>query len=223
MALAVGGLVAAVPRARAAEDEPVPPAEATVDPEPSVPMAGFEITGALVEPLETIEALLKAVAPPGAPFVPSGPADRVGTPIGTIPRLQKALEGVGYDATLQAVTGPGGITIRAQLRPYDRVRYIFVSGNGTIRQDEIQRRITIRTGHPLPMPGPERDASMERERQRLIRFLRDEEGYFEANVRIDLQPHGASPAAVDLNVHISRGPGYPIGPIAVDGNNNIPT
>jgi len=225
LAFAAGGLMAARSPARAADtatDQAAEPAPAAA-PEPIVPLVGFEITGPLVEPRETIEALLKAVAPPGTPFVPSGPADQIGTPIGTLPRLSKALEGVGYAAILDTTTGPGGVTVRAQLQPLDRVRYIFVSGNGTIRQDEIQRRITIRTGHPLPKAGPERDASMERERQRLIRFLRDEEGYFEANVRIDLEPHGLAPAAVDLNVHISRGPGYPIGPIAVEGNSSLPT
>ncbi|HEY4184938.1 MAG TPA: POTRA domain-containing protein [Polyangia bacterium] len=186
-------------------------------------IARYDVTGILVEPRETIESLLKAVAPTGTPFVASGPADRIGTPIGTLPRLRRALEGVGYDAAVDTQqTGADSLTIRVRLRPYDRVRYFFVKGNGTIRQDEIQRRITIRTGHPLPMPGPERDAAVERERQRLIRFLRDEEGYFDANVGIELVSHGATPAAVDFHVRISRGSGYPIGPIAITGNNAFP-
>jgi len=210
----------ATPLARGAEPAVL---DVTPAPEPTRTIAHYEITGTLVEPAETIAALLKAVAPEGTPFVPSGPADRIGTPIGTLPRLRRAMDGIGYDAAIDAAPGPGGTTIRVRLRPYDRVRYFFVKGNGTIRQDEIQRRITIRTGHPLPMPGPERDAAIERERQRLIRFLRDEQGYFEANVRIDLASHGDAPAAVDFHVRIWRGPGYPIGPVSVAGNSALAT
>ena len=185
------------------------------------PIAGYEVGGTIVEQDGRVEQLLNAMAPTGSPFVPSGPADRIGTPIGTLPRLRRALDGIGYQATLDTREGWGGTVVLVQVRPYDRVRYFFVKGNGPIQQDEIQRRITIRTGHTLPMPGPLRDAAIEEERQRVIRFLRDERGYFEANVRIDLWSHGANPAAVDFHVHITRGPGYPIGPIAINGNTAI--
>jgi len=185
------------------------------------PVTGYELEGSLVEPPEQVEGLLKAVAPTGGAFVPSGPADLIGMPIGTIPRLRRALDGIGYEATIDTKAGAGGTVVRVRLRPYDRVRYFFVKGNGPIQQDEIQRRITIRTGHTLPMPGPARDAAIEEERKRVIRFLRDERGYFEANVRIDLVSHGANPAAVDLHVRITRGPGYPMGPIAITGNTAI--
>jgi len=185
------------------------------------PIAGYEITGTFVEPEARVEQLLNAIAPTGSPFVQSGPADRIGTPIGTVPRLRRALESIGYQVTLDTKSGWAGTVVLVQLRPYDRVRYFFVKGNGPIQQDEIQRRITIRTGHTLPMPGPERDAAIEEERQRVVRFLRDERGYFQANVRIDLWSHGANPAAVDFHVHITRGPGYPIGPISITGNTAV--
>ena len=217
---------------------PVPPPAAPADTKPAgnstppdgggpldrAPIVGFEISGPLMEPRERVEAFLRGVSPEGSAFVASGPADRVGAPLGTVPRLRRALDVIGYDATVTAAPATGGgVTIRVALRPYDRVRYIFVSGNGTIRQDEIQRRISIRTGHPLPLAGRERDAAIERERERVIRFLRDEEGYFEANVRIDLVSNGGPPAAVDLFVRITRGPGYPIGPISISGNTVLPS
>jgi len=188
------------------------------------PIVSFDITGTLTDPRERVEAFLRGVVPEGTAFLASGPADRVGAPLGTVPRLRRALDVLGYDAAVTAAPAAGGgVTVRVALRPYDRVRYIFVSGNGTIRQDEIQRRISIRTGHPLPLAGRERDAAIERERERVIRFLRDEEGYFEANVRIDLVSNGGPPAAVDLFVRITRGPGYPIGPISISGNTVIPS
>ena len=45
------------------------------------------------------------------------------------------------------------------LLPYERVRYVFVSGNRRIQQDEIQRRITIRPGRPLPPAADFREGS----------------------------------------------------------------
>jgi len=229
---------AGAPPARAAPPLATPPTEGAPAPAPAPPsrpvetaseppaagfdpIAGYEITGTFVEPEARVEQLLNAIAPTGSPFVQSGPADRIGTPIGTVPRLRRALESIGYQVTMDTKSGWAGTVVLVQLRPYDRVRYFFVKGNGPIQQDEIQRRITIRTGHTLPMPGPERDAAIEEERQRVVRFLRDERGYFQANVRIDLWSHGANPAAVDFHVHITRGPGYPIGPISITGNTAV--
>jgi outer membrane protein insertion porin family len=182
----------------------------------------FELDGTLMDPAESIQALLRGIFPAGARFVPSGPADRIGVPLGTLPRLRRALDQVGYDAIVEAVPVAGGVSVHVHLRPYDRVRYLFVSGNGFIRQDEIQRRISIRPGRPLPLPGPDRDAAIERERERVIQYLRSE-GYFDATVGIELSSHGFAPAAVDLAIHIHRGPGYPVGPIVVSGNTAIPT
>ena len=194
---------------------------------PSLPEAasgptivGFDLDGATIEPAEQLQALLRSVFPEGSAFVESGPADRIGIPIGTLPRLRRAMNQVGYDAIADVRSASGGVRLLVHLRPYDRVRYLFVTGNGRIRQDEIQRRISIRPGKPLPLPGAERDAAIERERERLIQFLRSE-GYFDATVRIDLVPHGVAPAAVDLKIQITRGSDYPIGPITVTGNKLI--
>jgi outer membrane protein assembly complex protein YaeT len=194
---------------------------------------GYDLDGTLIDKAEDLQALLRSIAPEGSPFVASGPADRIGIPIGTVPRLARALAEVGYGATFLvrpvavtgAVTGAAPaarVRVQARLLPYDRIRYIFVSGNGRIRQDEIQRRITIRPGSPLPLPGPDRDVAIERERQRVIDFLRGE-GYFESNVRIDLQSRGAPPAPTDMYITVRRGPAYPLGPITVTGNSAIST
>jgi outer membrane protein insertion porin family len=185
-------------------------------------IAGFEIDGVPPETADRVRGLLLATFPQGTRFVESGPADRLGTPIGTLPRLRKALDVVGYDALGEVRAAPGGVTLAVHLRPYDRIRYIYVTGNWPLRQDELSRRISIRPGRTLPLPGPERDASLERERERLIQFLRSE-GYFDANVRIDLTAHGFGPAAVDLTVRIDRGPDYPVGPVTVVGNKALPS
>jgi len=123
------------------------------------------------------------VVPIGSPFIESGPAYRIGTPIGTIPRLTRALDAVGYSAVVRTIAAPGSggaarVQIAVELRAYDRLRYVFVEGNWRIRQDEIQRQIALRPGSPLPLPGPERDAVIERERGRVVEYLRSV-GYYE--------------------------------------------
>ena len=164
-----------------------------------------------------------SVAPVGEPFVESGPSDRIGKPLGTIPRLTETLDGIGYRAAVSKRPAPGGgVTLVVALTPYDRVRYVFVKGNWPIRQDEIQRRITIRPGRPLPPPGAERTTALDQERARILDFLRNE-GYFEATVRLEARPGARNPRAVDLYVDIDKGPSYPLGPITLTGNRALPT
>jgi outer membrane protein insertion porin family len=195
-------------------------------PSPTLTMSiivGYELTGSRFDPDDKLDTLIASVAPLGSPFVESGPADQVGgVLIGTLPRAQKALEGVGYAAKLSTHPGRGGLVVVANVQSYERLRYVFVEGNGNVRQDEIQRRIGIRAGHVLPPPGPDRAAALERERGHVIEYLRGE-GYFEANVRIDAVSAPRVRGAVDFFVRIQRGPGYPLGPLAITGNQAIPT
>jgi outer membrane protein insertion porin family len=197
-------------------------AAAAAESPPAPVIVGFQMDGSPPAEIERLTALLRGTFPEGNRFVESGPADRLGTPIGTMPRLRKALEAVGYDALAETRPAAGGVTLLVHLRPLDRVRYIYVDGNWPLRQDEISRRITIRPGRALPLPGPDRDLAIERERERLIQFLRNE-GYFDANVSIDLKATGVAPAAIDLTIRISRGAPYPVGPVTVTGNTALPT
>jgi len=195
----------------------------TLAPAPAAPtIAGYGVTGQLVDPAERIQALLESVSPIGSPFIESGPADRIGTPIGTIPRLTRALDAVGYGAVVRPMTQAGKVQIAVDLRAYDRLRYVFVDGNRRIPQDEIQRQITLRPGSPLPPPGPARDTAIERERGRIVEYLRNQ-GYFESKVRIDLAVGQGAPAPADFTVTVDKGPAFPVGPVKVTGNTAIPT
>jgi outer membrane protein insertion porin family len=197
---------------------------AEAGPAPSVTtVVAYEIAGARNDSDEKLTALMASVAPLGSPFVESGAADQIGgVLIGTIPRLKEALEAVGYRAVLTTHPAAGGVAIVASLAAYDRLRYVFVQGNRTVRQDEIQRRISIRPGRPLPPGGPERDAALQGERARVIDFLRSE-GYFEANVRLDAVAAPKVKGATDLYITIGLGPGYPLGPVTITGNQAIAT
>jgi len=209
------------------ERTPTPPPPAAAAPPTAPTISGYELAGALIDPPERLQALLASVAAPGSPFIESGPSDRFGSPIGTLPRLKLALDAVGYAAQVAATVDPApgrGVRLRitCDLQPYDRLRYVFVKGNWRIRQDEIQRRIAIRPGSPLPLPGRERDAALERERGRVLEFLRGE-GYFESDVRITLESKGPPPAPTDMTVRLYRGPPFPLGPVTVSGNTAIPS
>src|SRR4029078_13134684 len=65
--------------------------------------------------------------------------------------------------------------------------------------------------------GPERVAALERERERVIDFIRSE-GYFEANVKLEARPGLTAKGAVDLHVTVELGPAYPVGTITFTGN-----
>jgi outer membrane protein insertion porin family len=199
------------------EDEAPKPASAVAE-----IVTGYEFKGRRFDSDDRLAQYLATVAPLGSPFIESGPSDQVGSVlVGTVPRLEKALQAIGYRATITTRHANGGVVIVADLLAYDRLRYVFVKGNWTTRQDEIQRRISIRPGRPLPPDGPERAAALEAERERVIEFLRGE-GYFDANVRIDVDPVEVLQGAVDLRVTIQRGQGYPLGPLTITGNNAIP-
>ena len=209
-----------IPEEAAAPEAPTETKPATV---PSgARIAGYELAGERIDPDEQLMTLLASVAPVGEPFVESGPSDRIGKPIGTIPRLAEALNDIGYRAAVTTRPAAGGATLVVSLIPYDRVRYVFVTGNWPIRQDEIQRRITIRPGRPLPPAGAERTTALEQERARVLDFLRNE-GYFEATVRLDAAAGARNPRAVDLYVAIDKGSSYPLGPITFTGNRALPS
>ena len=164
-AMLVLSLAAPSARAQAGAPAAAPVAAPGSAPASGALISGYGVTGQLVDPADQLQALLESVAPTGSPFIESGPADRIGTPIGTIPRLTQALDGIGYRAQVRAMpdakaSAGARVQIAIELHAYDRLRYIFVTGNWPIRQDEIQRRIALRPGSPLPPPGPERDATL---------------------------------------------------------------
>jgi outer membrane protein insertion porin family len=183
---------------------------------------GVEIQGG-IDPAERLQAFVDQLAPPGAPLVESGAADREGTPIGTVGRLHNAFERIGYDAAVDVVpAGAGQVRLIIRLRAFDRIVQILVSGNRRLRQEEVVQRLSLRLGQALPPAGPDRDARIELERTRVLDFLRSQ-GYLEAEVAIALPGTREVPSKINLRVNIRLGPGYPIGPIAVRGNHAIPS
>ncbi len=210
--------------ARAQEGEPsaLPDARATA---PVARIVAVTVEGS-TDPAGRVESLVATIAPLHAPFVESGEADRVGTPIGTVPRLQSLLKTVGYQAEVDVQTDAGGARLRIRLRPADRVRQIFVSGNQPIfrhgvRQEEIFRQLSIRNGQALPPAGERRDSFFDAESARVRDYLRTQ-GFQDAEVHIVAHSTNKVPATVNLDVRVKPGPGYPLGKIVVTGNRALP-
>jgi outer membrane protein insertion porin family len=201
----------------------------TAAPAPSAPVAnlgGIVVEGS-IDPPGRIEALVEAVAPTGRPFVPAGDADRVGMPIGTVPRIKQILGTIGYAAEIGEVAAAGGVQLRLRLQAMDRVRRIFVSGNQPflrqgVRQEAVIGKLSIRPGMKLPPAGPERDAFVASEAEHVRDFLRSS-GYWEAEVGIELHDDGKVPAEYNLLVKVSLGPAYPLGPLKITGATALPT
>ena len=112
---------------------PAPEPAKPVVPAARIPIAGYELAGQRIDPDDQLMALLTSVAPLGEPFIETGPSDRIGKPLGTIPRLAEILDGIGYRAAVSKRAAGGGVTLVVELTPYDRVRYVFVAGNWPIR------------------------------------------------------------------------------------------
>jgi len=202
------------------ESSPVEAAAAPV-------LRGLVIEGS-IDPPGRIEALLTGYAGDGTPFVASGDADRLGMPIGTIPRLKHILQVIGYAAEITPMAQADGVRLHVQLHAFDRVRRIFVSGNqpnivlGGVRQEEVIGELSIRPGMKLPPAGTERDTFIASEADHVRDFLRSQ-GYWEAEARIELHDDGKLPAGVSLLVRVNLGPAYPLGPLTVTGATALPS
>ena len=69
--------------------------------------------------------------------------------------------------------------------------------------------------------GSERDAFFATEADHVREFLRSQ-GYWEADVKIELHDDGKVPAGISLLVRVARGPSYPLGPLTVTGATALP-
>jgi len=189
------------------------------------PIRGIVVEGSIDSP-GRVEALLDTVASGGARLVASGDADRVGMPIGTLARLKRMLEIVGYSADVTVVREVDGVELRIHLRAFDRVRQIYVSGNQPFiagpRQQDLIAKLSIRPGQRLPPSGLARDTFIASETDHVRDFLHAQ-GYWEARVHLELHDNGEVPAEINLVIRVELGPAYPLGPLKVTGATAIPT
>jgi len=188
----------------------------------NVPRLGqWTFTGTPIDPVSKLDAFVKIIAPVGGYFVNEGPADTAGTPIGTIPRLREGLTEIGYDSTIISTTRGDTVSLSIELRPHDRIRFVYVDGNWPLRQDQIVRRLSIRPGDAVTAAGKEREQFLQNEESRVLTYLHSQ-GYLDAKVDVELHATGKPPAPLLVRIGLKLGPGYPIGPISVKGKSALP-
>jgi outer membrane protein insertion porin family len=188
----------------------------------NVPRLGqWTFTGTPIDPIAKLDAFVKIIAPVGGYFVDEGPADTAGIPIGTIPRLREGFTEIGYDTTIISTTNGGAVNLSIELRPHDRIRFVYVDGNWPLRQDQIVRRLSIRPGDAITATGKEREQFLENEEGRVLTYLHSQ-GYLDAKVDVELHATGKPPAPLVVRIGLKLGPGYPIGPISVKGKSTLP-
>jgi outer membrane protein insertion porin family len=189
------------------------------------PSAPSERVGAVVIDGSTdargrIEELVGLVAPTGSPFIEPGPADEVGLPIATVPRIQFTLKAIGYDAEVETPRQGENVQLLIHLRPLDRLRQIFVEGNHSWlrgpRQEEIIRQLSLRPGQTMPS-GAAREAFLKAEAARVSEYLHTR-GYLDAKTGIELRSTNTVPAQINMRVQIELGDSYPLGPVQITGN-----
>jgi outer membrane protein assembly factor BamA len=214
------GLLSWSGAARAQDEEPTVP---TTQPAPAVRVVGIDVHGS-IDPPGRVEAYVSSIAPANSYYVEAGEIDRIAAPVSTVGRLRRALQRIGYDAVVEAVpAGPTAVRLRVHLRALDRVRHVFVKGNGLrVREEHVLRRLTLRPGQALPLPGPARDELLEGERKRVEDYLRGR-GFHDAQVNIETRATNEVPARINLRVHIRRGEAYELGQVKVKGNTALPS
>jgi outer membrane protein insertion porin family len=224
LVLAVAGVASAQPTAPARADDvivatPFDPA-ACVRAKPVAPAAGvdappvtwneFEVVGELRDPASTVRTLLEL----------------------TMMRRHRALTDTARDDIRELTTAFGyhlvGVTTKdtptgtravIHLSPLPMVRKVDVDVDQSILDtlsapildDEVRRRMRVRTGSYLPWSPQERACDLYDEKHRIEEFLR-EEGFIEATVTISEDRKGSG-ISLELDVHL--GPEYTAGVINI--------
>jgi hypothetical protein len=174
----------------------------------SAPDLAVDVHGS-VDPAGYLEEFLSSWRAPSSSR--RGPPIGWAAPVSTIPRLERALDRLGYHSIIQTKReGRDAVASTCTCAPTTASARSSSRATGRCRQDEIVRRLSLRAGQPIPLIGPNRDERIERERQSVLSFLRDQ-GYLEAKVDILLSAGDAIPAPINLTVKIDHGPGYPLG------------
>ncbi|MBZ0238811.1 MAG: hypothetical protein K8M05_41255, partial [Deltaproteobacteria bacterium] len=130
---------------------------------------------------------------------------------------------LGYQLvdTAQGPAEGGGVKLTLVLDPIVIVRWVDVNVkqglidallSNALLDDEVRRRLRVRVGTSLPWELDDRQALLNEDSERIRRYLRDE-GFFEAEVAIVLEPVGLY--GMRARVSATLGPKYELGRIEV--------
>jgi outer membrane protein insertion porin family len=166
----------------------------------SASYADFELAGTFVDPAATVHALIAPTMKRNRSLDNTARTD-----------IARSLRAFGYELVgLGTRETPNGTHAILHLAPMPLVRRITVDVSQSLfsqlLDDEIRRRMSVRTGAYLPWNPLERGCRLHEETGNIEKFLRDE-GYFEARASIDQRMEGA---ALILRVNVSLGPAYTV-------------
>jgi outer membrane protein assembly factor BamA len=187
------------------KDKPAPPVSSVIGP-PPVTWNEFDIEGELQDPPETVRALFTPVMTRRSSLTEDARADVIAT-----------ATKYGYSlVSLSTRDTPRGTHAIVHLAPLPLVRKVTVdikqSPFATLLDDQVRRRMRIRTGTYLPWTPADRTCELDDEQAHIAEYLHFDEGYFNAKVEHHetLRDNG-----LELTIRIELGDEYGTGVIRV--------
>jgi outer membrane protein assembly factor BamA len=166
----------------------------------------FEIEGPLRESPEIVRALFTPVMTRRTSLTDAARADLLTT----------AAKFGYYLIGLEARDTPKGTHAIVHLAPLQMVRKVDVdikqSPFATLLDDQVRRRMTIRTGTYLPWSAADRKCELDDEQAHIADYLHFEEGYFDAAVEHKESLRGDG---VEITMQITLGSEYQTGRVQV--------
>jgi len=191
-----------------------PPAPATpsgIAP-PPVTWTEFDVEGELLDSPETVRTLFTPVMSRRSSLTEEARADVAATAA----KYGYFLVGLG---TRDTPNGPHAVV---HLAPLLLVRKVSIdvkqSLSATLLDDQIRRRMRIRTGTYLPWTPADRQCELDEEQARIAEYLHFEEGYFDAKVEHHETRRGRG---LELTIRIELGNEYGTGNIKVENGDAL--
>lgn len=171
-----------------------------------IPWSEFDIEGDLIEPKETVRALLE----------PTLQQLRTSLSTSTLPQVAQVAARFGYQLVFHRTQDlPTGTKLILRLGPLPLIKRVQVNANEKLTakflEDEIRRRMSVRVGVYLPWEPVRRKCAMFEERRRIEEFLYDE-GYFDAKVTASIE---LDQRQADIIVDVDLKEHYQIGTVTI--------
>jgi outer membrane protein assembly factor BamA len=188
------------------KDKPAPASPSRLGPAP-VTWNEFDIAGELRDPPDTVRALFTPVMTRRSSLTEEARADVFAT-----------AAKLGYflvDLGTRDAPGKGTHAV-VRLAPLPLVRKVVIdikqSPFATLLDDQVRRRMRIRTGTYLPWKPEDRTCELDEERGHIADYLHFDEGYFDAKVEHHEDRRGNG---LELTIRIELGHAYETGVIRV--------
>jgi len=193
------------------KDKPAPASPSGIAP-PPVTWNEFEIEGELLDTPATVRTLFTPVMTRRSSLTEEARSD-VAT---TATRYGYYLVGLGTRDT------PSGTHAVVHLAPLLLVRKVMIDVKqslfATLLDDQVRRRMRIRTGTYLPWAPLDRQCELDEEQARIAEYLHFDEGYFDAKVEHHETRRGPG---LELTIRIELGDEYGTGVVKVQNGDAL--